>query len=334
MFSHISVRALPRASLLPVCRISKATVRPFRLVLQSVMVLLCGVAGAAAWAQAPGAASASSSSAEAAVVQPVEISFALHANGAAVQCGKPLAATGMPAVPATLRDARFYVQEVALVDQKGQLTPVKLAPSDWQNDQVTLIDFEDASGACAGGTPATNIVVKGSVPAGQYTGLAFTVGVPVAQNHTSTELEGAPLDLASMGWSWQAGRKFIKLEVNPEGGVTKADGSRSSTWFVHLGSTGCTGNPVTGETVSCMRPNRLPVVLQSFDPARNTVVLDLAALLSTSDIAHDNVGAVGCMSNPADKECIAIFERLGLSLETGVSLKSGVSPVFSAGMKP
>ena len=314
MFSHLSVRALSRASLLAV---------------------LCSAASVVASAQSTGTSTLSSPQAEPfGALQPVEISFALHADGKTVQCGTPFSEAGASAVKATLRDARFYLQDLALVDSKGQRTLVKLTPSDWQNDQVTLIDFEDATGACEGGTPATNTLVKGTVPAGQYSGLAFTVGVPVSQNHTSTELEGAPLDLAAMGWSWQAGRKFIKMEVNPQGGVTKADGSHSPTWFVHLGSTGCTGNPVTGETVSCKRPNRLPVVLESFDVTKHHVVLDLASLLNASDVSRDNGGAVGCMSNPADQECVAIFERLGLSLETGTSLKPGVSPVFSTGMKP
>ena len=335
MFSHFDVRALPRIVLLPASQLFKAVAGSSLRVRQGVLVFLCGCLGASAWAQSAVATSVPPSSVDSASApQSVEISFALSANGTAVQCGTPIAKTGSSAVPATLRDARFYVQDIALVDQKGQLTPVNLTPSDWQNEQVALIDFEDASGTCAGGTPATNTIVKGTVPAGKYTGLAFTVGVPVSKNHTSTELEGAPLDLASMGWSWQAGRKFIKFEVNPDGGVTKADGSKSPTWFVHLGSTGCTGNPVSGETVSCMRPNRLPVVLNSFDPAKQNVVLDLAALFGSSELGSDSGGAVGCMSNPADKECNAIFERLGLALETGLSLKPGVSPVFSAGLRP
>lgn len=299
MFSHFPLRAVSRASLLAV---------------------FCTFAGTSALAQTDS-------------LQAVEISFALKSAGVDARCGQPLSPIGAPAIPASLRDARLYVQDIALINDKGQPTSVKLNASDWQNDQVALIDFEDATGFCAGGTPAVNTVVTGTVPAGQYNGLTFTVGVPVSQNHTSTELEGAPLDLAAMGWSWQAGRKFIKLEVNPEGGVTKADGSSSPTWFVHLGSTGCTGNPVTGETVSCMRPNRLPVVLAPFDVTQHQVVLDLNSLFGSSDITRDKGAAAGCMSNPADKDCVEVFERLGLSLDTGRELKQSVSPVFSASAK-
>lgn len=267
-------------------------------------------------------------------LQPVTIAFDLVANGHSARCGAPLGALGSDAKRATLRDARFYVQDVALVQADGRRIPIVLAPNDWQNDQVALLDFEDATGTCTGGTPPTNAVVTGKVPAGRYTGLTFTVGVPPSLNHTSTELEAAPLDIAAMGWSWQAGRKFAKIEIDPEDGVTKLDSSRSASWYVHLGSTGCTGNPVTGQTVSCLRSNRLPVMLERFDPVSQQVVLDLTSLFQSSRISEDRGGAVGCMSGPTDPECGPIFERLGLSLANGKPDMSGRSSIFTAGTKP
>ena len=67
------------------------------------------------------------------------------------------------------------------------------------------------------------------------------------------------------------------IEINPEGGVARpAPAAAGKTFFVHIGSTGCTGNPVTGETVSCARPNRMDVEFATFDPARQKVVLDVA----------------------------------------------------------
>ncbi|WP_211233770.1 MbnP family copper-binding protein [Comamonas composti] len=262
------------------------------------------------------------------------ITFEVVANGQAARCGTSLGALGSDAKRATLRDARFYVQDVALVGPDGKRTPIALTSNDWQNEQVALLDFEDATGTCVGGTSATNAVVTGTVPAGRYTGLAFTVGVPRTLNHTSTELEGAPLDIAAMGWSWQAGRKFAKIEIDPEGGVTKPDGSRSASWYVHLGSTGCTGNPVTGQTVSCLRSNRLPVVMERFDLNAQRVELDLTSLFQATRVSEDRGGAVGCMSGPTDPECGAIFQRLGLSLESGEPDVPGHSPLFTVGTKP
>lgn len=265
---------------------------------------------------------------------PVSVSFALTANGQPARCGAPLGPLGTGKTPAALHDARFYVQDVALIDAAGRRVPVSLDTSPWQNGPVALLDFENGSGACAKGTPGVNTAVTGTVPAGSYTGLTFTVGVPPALNHTSTETAAPPLDIAAMGWSWQAGRKFAKLEADPTGGVTKADGSTSPTWYVHLGSTGCTGNPAAGDSVTCTRSNRLPVTFAAFDPARQAVALDLSALFTGSDIRRDKGGAVGCMSGPTDPECGPVFAQLGLSLADGTPLTPGASPVFRAVAKP
>lgn len=266
--------------------------------------------------------------------QPVSLSFALVAGEQPVRCGSAFGPVGRDQKKVSLRDARFYVQDVTLIDDSGKPVPLRLQLNDWQDAQMALLDFEDGSGQCVGGTPATNTQVTGSVPAGHYRGVSLTLGVAQSLNHTSTELQGAPLDLAAMGWSWQAGRKFIKLEVDPEGGVGKADGSRANTWYLHLGSTGCTGNPVTGDTVACLRANRIPLRLEGFDPATQAVALDVASLFRDSRLAVDEGAALGCMSGPTDPECVAVFKRLGLSLSSGLPLEPGYCPAFSARPKP
>ena len=266
--------------------------------------------------------------------QSVSLSFALVAGEQPLRCGAAFGPLGRDQKRVSLRDARLYVQDVALIDDTGKPVPLRLQVNDWQDAKVALLDFEDGSGHCVGGTPATNTQVIGSVPAGHYRGVSLTLGVSQSLNHTSTELQGAPLDLAGMGWSWQAGRKFIKLELDPEGGVSKADGSRANTWYLHLGSTGCSGNPVTGETVACQRANRIPLRFDGFDPATQAVVLDVAALFRDSRLAVDEGAAVGCMSGPTDPEGVAVFKRLGVSLNSGLPLEPGYSPAFSARQKP
>lgn len=266
--------------------------------------------------------------------QSVSLSFALVAGEQPLRCGAAFGPLGRDQKRVSLRDARFYVQDVALIDDTGKPVPLRLQVNDWQDAKVALLDFEDGSGHCVGGTPATNTQVIGSVPAGHYRGVSLTLGVSPSLNHTSTELQGAPLDLAAMGWSWQAGRKFIKLELDPEGGVSKADGSRANTWYLHLGSTGCSGNPVTGETVACQRANRIPLRFDGFDPATQAVVLDVAALFRDSRLAVDEGAALGCMSGPTDPECVAVFKRLGVSLNSGSPLEPAYSSAFSARQKP
>ena len=71
--------------------------------------------------------------------------------------------------------------------------------------------------------------------------------LPFALNHSDYATATKPLDVAAMAWSWQSGRKFAKIEVTDPAGATGT--WTAKTFNVHLGSTGCTGNPANGETV-------------------------------------------------------------------------------------
>jgi uncharacterized repeat protein (TIGR04052 family) len=176
---------------------------------------------------------------------------------------------------------------------------------------VTLIDLENATGLCAEeGTRATNALVRGSVPRGDYVGIRWTFGVPFALNHTDTVGAPAPLNSAAMAWSWQFGRKFAKIDLGAPNGAS--DGWQEPAFFVHVGSTGCTGSPETGETVNCRAPNRTTVRLRSFDPARQKIVVDLRKLVAGDDLKVNGGDAPGCMSGPADPECGSVFGALGI----------------------
>jgi uncharacterized repeat protein (TIGR04052 family) len=283
--------------------------------------------------------------------QPVAISFALKAGGKEVGCGAPLADLGSGHLAGKLQEARLYVYGFALIDAKGKRTPIALAQNEWQYADVALIDFKDARGgnaACTPGNPAKNTVVTGVAPQGAYVGLEFSVGAPVESmvdgkpvsiNHSNVETAPPPLDIAGMAWNWQAGRRFVTIEVIPPAPVIKPDGSKSRTWMVHIGSTGCKGNPATGEIVACAHENRFPVTLDRFDAKTQRVELDLTKLLAGSDISVDKGGAVGCMAALDDPDCPAVFRALGLNLtdsaaganDAGRPTQRGVSPIFSAG---
>lgn len=254
----------------------------------------------------------------------VEIPFALELGGVPVRCGQSYPAPGRGQAPVRLRDARFYVSAAYLIDAAGERVPLRLAQDAWQYLDVALIDFEDGSGGesgCQGGTPELNTVLRGRVPDGTYAGLVFDIGVPVegrdggqriALNHSSTETAPPPLDVVAMGWSWQVGRKFVKIELLPQGGVVR-QGGMGKVWTLHLGSTGCAGNPAGGDEVACSRSNRVAVALPGFQPGRDRVVLDLDALFAGLDLGVDGGGASGCMSGPTDPECGPIFSALGLA---------------------
>jgi uncharacterized repeat protein (TIGR04052 family) len=261
----------------------------------------------------------------------ISLEFTAKAGNVPVSCGTAIAALGTGALQSQLKDLRFYVSNVNLVDRSGKATPVTLKANDWQDPAgVTLIDLENGTGSCAGGTAATNSAVVGTIPNGDYTGLSLTIGVPSALNHSDFAAAKKPLDIQAMAWSWQSGRKFIKIEVDPVGGVTTPGTPPtpdvvSSTWNMHLGSTGCTGNPATGEVVTCSAPNRVNLTFAGFNTGTQRLVVDLQQLFLNANLSQNLGGALGCMSGKTDPECPAVFPPLGLDIATGLMQNGGAN---------
>lgn len=257
--------------------------------------------------------------------QDVTLQFTAVAGSAntPVNCNTTLTGVGSTASSATLTDLRFYVSSVELVDDKGVSVPVTLVTNAWQQtaagESVSLIDLENAQNSCsAEGTVATNAVIRGTVPAGTYVKVKATIGVPERMSHSDVMMSAAPLDIMAMGWSWQAGRKFMKIELNPIGGVATplAGGGTStvSTYNLHLASTDCTG-PGNG-TDTCAKKNLTQISLD-LNPATQQIALDVAALFAASDIRTNQADAVGCMSATSDLDCSGVFSKVGLDLTSG-----------------
>jgi len=280
--------------------------------------------------------------------QEVALRFALQAGEQPLSCASPALPLGQPPVPTRLKDAKLYLSDIRLIRDDGQPQDLQLHPDAWQSRDVVLLDFVPGGGRChASSAGPVHDTVLGRLPAGHYRGLLFTIGVPVqgrdeqgmlvSLNHGNFELADAPLDRASMAWSWQVGRKFIKLELLPDGGVARSNG-RAAVWTLHLGSTGCSGNPAQRGAVHCLSPNRVAVMLPDFDPAQDRVVLDAARLLADSNLAEDKGGASGCMSSMDDPECKALFAQLQIQLEAGarrgLPLLPQTSPAFVRVQKP
>lgn len=238
--------------------------------------------------------------------QPVSIQFKAMVGNVDLACGKSYPDVGTTKSTITPRDFRFYVHNIRLVDHDGKETPVELKQDDkWQLDNVALLDFENATGSCANGTPETNASVVGSVASGHYTGLRFTMGVPFEKNHTDLTKMPPPLNLTALAWVWNAGRKFARLDFSSTGAPRG--------WAIHLGSTGCTPDDTkTTIPTKCSEPNRLEVSLADFDPAKDIVVADLAALLQDSNVDEAGKMMSGCMSGPRTPACGPLFSNLGL----------------------
>jgi uncharacterized repeat protein (TIGR04052 family) len=255
------------------------------------------------------------------------IRFAAKVGEKPVYCGLTYAGLGTTKTAVQINDFRFFVSEVRLIDDKGKEIPVTLVEDKlWQNKDVALLDFEDATAGCAeSGTKETNngVVIEANSDI-KYTGLAFTLGIPFAANHQDPTAAAAPLNVAAMSWGWQYGNKFVRIDLNA------IVNGKPSPWFIHLGSTGCVAaadtNPPKEE---CTNPNRVAVKFDKFDLAQNVVVADLANLLAKVNLNDNTLKPPGCMSGPDDPDCKALFQNgFALSLANGQTPKGSKEAFF------
>ncbi len=237
----------------------------------------------------------------------VNIQFSAKVAGDTFACGSNYQGIGTTKTSITPQDLRFYVHSVNLVNSEGQSVPMSIEDDGiWQRDGLALIDFENGTGGCsAEGTAETNTTLRGTAPEGNYVGVNFVVGVPFEMNHIDAQTAKAPQNITAMWWNWNAGYKFLKFDVSSTG--------LASGWRVHIGSTGCTGNEA-GSVNQCTKTNSMNVNLTSFNPDSQTIALELAGLLDSSNVDFNTAQtAPGCMSGPTDPECPSIFSKLGLS---------------------
>jgi uncharacterized repeat protein (TIGR04052 family) len=262
--------------------------------------------------------------------QHVSLRFDAVVSGEAFACGKSYDGIGTTRSHITPTDLRFYVSDVALIDASGQAVPVTLLQDEkWQYRDVALLDFEDGTGPCRNGTPATHEEVVGSVPKAHYSGIRFTVGVPFELNHVDPTIAPSPLNLTAMFWVWQSGFRFFKLDMATGGQPLPAatshdvamakDANRPAGFPVHLGSTECaSASATTPPSAVCANPNLVHVVFDSFDLAHHRVVIDIAKLLADTDVdVNAPKTAPGCMSAIGDADCTAILRAFGLPNGSG-----------------
>jgi uncharacterized repeat protein (TIGR04052 family) len=255
--------------------------------------------------------------------QTVTIPFAAHIGGKPFVCGQSYGPIGTTASTITPMDYRFYVSGVQLINAQGQAVPVQLEQDGvWQLGDLALLDFENGQGPCRNGTAAMNTSVRGTVPAGHYQGIEFTLGVPFAQNHGDPTTAPAPLNSTAMFWNWQGGYKFIKFDTTSSGLSPEKPGAPSAQgpvtrYAVHLGSTGCTSAGRTAAPATpCANPNTVTVRFNRFDPSKQTIVADVASILKGANVDVNAPGtSPGCMSFAKDADCPPVMAALGLAYD-------------------
>ncbi|MEN3029898.1 MbnP family copper-binding protein [Chromobacterium amazonense] len=259
------------------------------------------------------------------------VRFALKSGTQPVSCGSKLSNIGSSHANAQLTEGMMYVHDVALITDQGQEVPLQLDQANkWQFLNLALLDF--AGGSCKQPNvddnqplDGSNSDVVGTAPAGNYTGLSFKVGVPISAknaqgkevglNHQPAHSPPHPiLGVYWLMWEWQSGHRFMRVDLAPDGGVKRQDGSGDPKWSFHLGSTDCKPDRNIAGGYRCGKPNRFKVMFDRFDPKSDRVVLDVQALFAGNDITRDDSADFGCKSNVTDAECQPIFDRLGLRL--------------------
>lgn len=240
--------------------------------------------------------------------EPVTIRFVARVGDQPFVCGRDYPGLGTSRTTISPLDFRFYVSGVELIDASGKAVKVALTQDGtWQHRGVALLDFEDGTSPCGNGNQETRGVVEGTVPAGDYRGVRFTLGIPFELNHRELVKQPSPLNITSLFWVWRAGYKFLRLDL-------KADGPVESL-FLHLGSTGCVARDTlpSSPAMKCGHPNRSTVTLTDFAVGTDAIAIDVGALLSGSDLTTNQPKtAPGCMSAPEDADCAPLFSRLGL----------------------
>lgn len=254
--------------------------------------------------------------------QSVTIEFAAEINGVPFACGQSYSGVGTTRSTLTPSDWRLYVSEIKLIRADGQAVPLDLNQDGvWQHQNVALLDFENGVGPCHNGTAPTNTSVRGVAPAGRYTGVELTVGVPFNLNHQDPTVAPAPLNSTAMFWNWQGGYKFIKFDT-ASSGISESRPAAPmamgpvTRYSVHLGSTACASASRTQAPSACQNPNRITVRLDRFDLARGQVVIDMGAVLAQANVDVNAQGtSPGCMSFPKDADCPPIMGALGLAYD-------------------
>lgn len=246
----------------------------------------------------------------------IQIRFEARVGDRPFRCADRYDGVGITGATILPQDFRLYVSDIRLLKADGSATQVSLTPDDnWQSDKVALLDFENDTGNCSG-SPGTNAVVRGTVPKGDYTGLLFTIGVPAELNHLDPTLAKAPLNRTDLFWPWRIGYKFTSIAFDssrlPPG--TNMPGPDASTFSIILGSMDCGDGswdaPPNGE---CRSPNRPTFRLESFNVERRSVILDLAGLVSTSDVSVRPPNSdSGCWSFTENNDCVTVMSLFGL----------------------
>lgn len=244
----------------------------------------------------------------------LDIPVDARVDGDPFSCAQEFQALGSTAAVARFGDFRMYLSNIGLTTADGNTTFIDLTPSAFQGNGLVLLDFEDGTRNCEGGTAETHMSIQGTVPNdAEYTNLTFTVGVPFENNHVmSATGQPAPLDVESMWRSPLFGYYFLKIDMTTVG--------EPEGYPLHVTSSGCSIGG-GGQVESCTSPNRREWLFRNFDARSNKLVIDVARLAARNDLNNNTTTPPpnpvdtppGCQSDNNDPDCQDFFISYGLS---------------------
>lgn len=279
-------------------------------------------------------------------------------NGDAdMNCDEPLEGVGPDgAYIMGVADLRFYVSDLTFYDENGSEIAVTLDDNDFQLNHeagtVSLIDLTSTdSGYCelaTTGTARTNAQITGMTDdADAITSISFNVGVPQAVMQAviaaTDDVSDTPSPLSEMYWSWASGYRHFLLNFVTTNDTFTTVAVNSG---IHIGSLDCgSTTKALSDQDECGLINTPEVVLDTFDPAVDTVTVDLASIFTNiqdadiiSDVWEDygdddgvciderreeNTCVVGqtigiqCHSSSGQAACVSLFPNFGLDITTG-----------------
>jgi len=279
-----------------------------------------------------------------------ELKFSASFNDKKLECGDEKYKMPTSNEEVQLRDFRFFVESVNFVKPDGSKLPLKMKKVDyWQlvegETQLALIDFSEGPhgnhvhGKCIGtsDTEDTRTVIEGSIPQGSFSSVEVKIGVPEKWNHIDRDQQPSTSPLKSgtgLPWAWQAGYKFIRLELE--------SASTTKRLLLHLGSTNCSGDPTIpfgqAGAVTCKNPYKPTLVLKpqgGFDPFKDTIDINTdeffkgnggvpaSAFSSTTPLSCMPIGSGGGQ-NGTPATCGPILKNLGLVPGTQAGFSSSL----------
>jgi hypothetical protein len=120
-------------------------------------------------------------------------------------------------------DLRFFVSNLALVDDQGQAVPVKLEVAanssnlqytDQDQNSVALLNFLEADCASSDATKKIKTSIEGLLNQGVYKELRFQLGLPYEPMDTALTSMPSALAPSDMGWMWQHFPADIQIEMH------------------------------------------------------------------------------------------------------------------------